>query len=268
MSDQSKCSERSAKNPWAALVDEILSGLVQDDYWGPDVDRRDLEKFLPPRPNPYTQPPFLFPQLDELSQYLADDFRAHFDAPTLPQSIHDLQRLLSEGTPNRLFHWINDGELEMPTDWESRVSNSELPFPSGLVADIQQCDVNILYETAWAEGSPGFERDAPLCYAWVAMQYYAVNAACSSKDLLFDVCGAPSTMAYQWLAPNRVNEINETLNQYSAAEVRDPAVFFLCAYASLMQSVLLTLRGQAQRQQARKDLNEAKKWATGLQEYL
>ena len=105
-----------------------------------------------------------------------------------------------------------------------------LPFPSDLVESITQDDIDMLCQTMHTDMFPlGFHSAEPLCYAWIALQYFAVNAG--AIGMSYDICGTPGNLHHGFLNPETATEISRRLRSYAEDGVRTPAIFFLCANA-------------------------------------
>ena len=186
----------------------------------------------------------LFPQL-ELTRYLEDDIRLHFGEP-LPQSISDLRRVLVEVAPQRLVV----GRF-YPTF-------GCIPYPPELLADIEQQDVDVLHQTVHTENNPlEFESNDPLCYAWVAMQYFDITQEASFEFAMSRRWNLP-TSSYDPPPPESVKEINRLLRDYKKEGVRVPALFFLCAHGALMQRGFIGMRNRLSH--TRHELNGVASW--------
>ena len=260
----------TTKPPWS-LFEDVLSDLVRTSPQGSTVEWWRLERSLPEYGAAY---PLLFPT-DELAKYLEDDFQGILKAP-VPKSIVALRRILIDIVPKRVGRFPVDSGIyqEMPPHAEVREVRifpnqppvevkhlpPGLPFSPDLVGGIDQGDVDVVHRTMNTDGAPlGFRSDEPLCYAWIALQYFAINTGTLGWN--YDVCGAPGNLRYGYLPPETVTKIANRLRKYGA-----PSMLFLCANGALAQLGRKEIRER--RRAGDEEFEEAERWANQLKSTL
>jgi len=244
-----------------SLVDELMSKLEFMTSGGPMVNLRALELELPQQ-SFATRQAYPFPR-GELPRYLGAELKAYLRVEPLPQSVEELRQVLVHNVPLAWQSFL----AGLDEDFHPPV---EMPFPSDLVAGISQRDINDLHLAANIEAAPlGFDASDPLCYGWVAMQYFAVNLACAwpagAGSPPLDLCGLPSDTGHRCLPAESVAAINRLLTSCSD-DIRTPALFFLCSYAALMESSWEAIKDN--RDKADDDLIRSIAWAHRMQDTI
>jgi len=196
--------------------------------------------------------PFLS-QPGEMRQFLEREFYAQSQIPP-PQNIEELRRIFAEIEPHECLMSAGFGF--------ERVS----PFPTHLVRDIQQADVDVVHGTIAKDfDTLGFESSEPLCYSWLAMEYYNINRAVE-RQWHVEEYGLPFPARYQEVSPEDVGNINNLLARYAAEGISVPAVFFISAHGALMQAGIQDLRDR--KTQADSDLEGVTRWVQGLKKTI
>lgn len=260
----------TTKAPWS-LSEDVLSDLVRTSPQGSTVEWWRIENSLPEYGAAY---PLLFPT-DELEKYLEDDFQGILKAP-VPKSIAELRRILTDIVPKRVDRFPVDSGMhqEMPPHAavrEVQIFPNQppvevkhlppgLPFPPDLVGGIDQADVDVVHRTMNTVGAPlSFRSDEPLCYAWIALQYFAINTG--TLGWKYDACGAPGNLHYGYLRPETVAEIAKRLRGYGS-----PSMLFLCANGACAQLGREEIRER--RRAGDEEFEETERWANQLKSTL
>ena len=146
-------------NSWRQLAEDIVDDLTEDTPYGRMIERRRLFESIPRLRPRFSMEQFIFPAGDEdISRLVLDEFQGDLATDDVPQSIDDLRRILSDVVPQRLFLTV------------------EQPFPPSIVADVRQEDIDLLYSVVCASGfALPFASSDPICFAWIALQYFAAN---------------------------------------------------------------------------------------------